>query len=188
MEIILINGEKRSGKNYLAELIKNEFKKHNKTFKIMAFADPIKDIISIALNISLDELDEYKNKKTPICINNKEVTNSRKILQDFGTEAMRKYFGESVWVDVFLRKIQNLNCDYILVPDFRFLIEALSSYTIHIINDDVIDTSDKHRSENELKDFKFLYKLNNTNHKITQKDVELLVSRIIKQTTTYPGY
>jgi len=171
MQIILVNGKKRSGKDYFASILKDELEKVGKTAEIMSFADPIKDILATTLNISLEELDEYKNQTYPIGVqvatyddyDCQYLTNFRAILQNFGTEAMKKYFGENVWSELLLERASQRGTDFVIVPDFRFLSECVSDITVRIRNDEIDNNcTDNHRSENELNDFEFKYTINNS--------------------------
>jgi len=192
MKIILINGKKRSGKDFVAAAIKNEFNKHNKTAEIMSFADPIKDIIAETLKITIQDLELYKNNPTEYMIELQKYPSSvmespsalnhidfRVILQRFGTESMKKWFGEEVWVNLLLSRAESLDVDYVLVPDFRFLCEAVSKETICVHNDDYSNANDAHRSENELNEFNFKYTINNTGYRDISKDIEDLVLKIL---------
>ena len=182
-KVILINGKKRSGKDYVAGLLKKKIEENGLSCEIISFAEPLKDILSMTLNVPLEELDDHKNNKTPIWISeevsyvkngvketyysDKQITDFRAILQNFGTEAMKKWFGENIWVDIALNRIKNSDAGFILIPDFRFLCEHIdNAITLKILNDAVDnDSSDTHRSENELNDFVFDLYLDNSGYK-----------------------
>ena len=161
-KIIMVSGLKRSGKDYISNIIKNELIKEGYTVDIFAFAKPIKDILTKTLNISLDELDTYKNEKTPIVIDDIEHTNMRNVLQDFG-KVMKNTFGKDVWSKAMIENINNSKADIIIISDFRFLIEyeSLKSLDCDIITVNVLDFNlkldDSHPSEKELIDNNFKY-------------------------------
>jgi hypothetical protein len=166
MEIILIGGKKRSGKDYFASLLQEELYKNEKTSCIISFADPLKEIISKTFDISLETLDEYKNRSMKVFVPSdefgkgiEEISNFRSIIQRLGTEAMKPIFGDDVWTNILLKKAQESNVDFVIVPDFRFKVEKISELTIEVINED-IESMDSHSSENELKDFKFKFSVN----------------------------
>jgi hypothetical protein len=185
MKYILINGKKRAGKDFFASLLKVELESAGYTAEVLSFAGPIKDIMSIALNITHDELDEFKNNKASICIQNKHVSDARQVLQNFGTEAMKKYFGEDVWVNLLCAQAEKTNADFIIVPDFRFFSEHLpGSVTVRIINSDTYSTLDLHRSENELNEFVFDYELDNTGYCLTVNNAKELAQAIISASVT----
>ena len=179
MKYILINGKKRAGKDFFASLLYAELVRAGYTVAVLSFADPIKDIMSVALNCTHDELNEFKNNKAPIYIQNKHVSDARQVLQNFGTEAMKKYFGEDVWVNLLRSRAEKTNADIIIVPDFRFFSEHLpGSTTVRVLNRDISGTSDAHRSENELNEFKFDYELDNTGYCLGARDAKELALEI----------
>ena len=164
--IILVHGQKRSGKNYLGSL----FEKYG-NFKQRAFADAMKDIISITFNINREFLEKLKNEEKEIYIKeeNKYVslTNFRRILQYFGTEAMKKYFGRNVWAELCFKEYKE--DDKWVITDLRFLEDELlyvknkfkDVITIKII-DNSIKRNDIHISEKEIDDKYFDYIFDNS--------------------------
>jgi hypothetical protein len=167
--VILISGKKRAGKDYIADIISKEF-----GFKKIAFANNLKEIISVTFNISLDELDLFKNEPQnfPIYFGDKK-TDFRKILQRCGT-AIKPIFGEDIWANLVKKRIEDLNSN-VVISDFRFLseyytLEDLNPLTIKVINRDLKDI-DNHISENELNDFNFDIILDNTSHKLTKDKI-----------------
>ncbi len=171
--VILISGYKRSGKDFVSHLLDKRFGDS----VVYSYATPLKKIIADTMSISLKELDDYKNDTEILytansdigvgCIGMKlPVTDFRTILQNFGTEAMKPWFGNAVWSDVFMR--QNFPNEYIIIPDWRFNIEyeeAKKMYRNVItlrINDDNIVNTDLHPSEAELEGFNFDYTIDNT--------------------------
>lgn len=103
--IIGICGHKGSGKDYLADILKEYT-----GFKVVHFADPIKDIISDLFKISKDELNELKNSEDSKILG----TNMRSILQVFGTNIMQRFCGKRIWVDLVLKE------DNLIIADVRF--------------------------------------------------------------------
>jgi len=183
-KFILINGKKRSGKDFFARLLQSEFQKLGKTSEVMSFADPIKDIIAMTLGISHDDLDNLKNNEENLLANingqQRIISNFRLILQNFGTEAMKKHFGENVWPNLLLEKANNTDADFIIVPDFRFLCENVTGgITVKIRNGDVQNSNDNHRSENELNDYVFDYELDNTGYSLTSKDANDFIEKVM---------
>ena len=196
--LILINGYKRSGKDYTGELITNLIGR--KKCNIVSFAEPIKKIIACTFDISLNELEKYKNTTESFGIETKvyskcqpsetlAFTNFRAILQKFGTEAMKPQFGNNVWAKLCIKKVRKSKKKINLITDFRFLteFEEAKKYsnkgkykliTINVFNND-IDNTDMHASESELKDnkFKFDFYIDNTSQPdITKKVEEILNS------------
>ncbi len=173
--VILISGYKRSGKDYIANEINKILKGKG---KVLSFADPMKEIIQNTFGITKEALNEYKNTpdeyglEIKVYPNNQpqgviKYINFREILQNFGTEGMKPVFGNDVWA--MLTKQRTLNEALSIIPDFRFKVEYdvfkndLEYKVITIrIQDDGINNLDTHSSENELKDFKFDYTIDNT--------------------------
>jgi len=183
-KIILVNGKKRSGKDYFSGLLKQELESNGRTVQIMHLADPMKEIISTVFECTKDELEEYKNnpERFPVTVfedtHGARDTDFRKILQLFGSEGMKPHFGDDVWAQLLMNKANKSNDDFIIVPDFRFLCEARSPYTVNVFNDD-INCTDSHKSENELNDFKFKYTIDNTGHKDITSQVQEVANGLL---------
>lgn len=164
--IIGICGHKGSGKDYLGAILR----KHT-GFKIVHFADPLKEMIAFLLNISIYELDDLKNHEDQNICN----TNMRSILQKFGTDIMQKQCGKDIWIK------QVLTEDNIIIPDVRFkhefdAISKKGGILIKLLG----GKTDSHISETELDEIdnsKFDFVFDNT-----YKDTEILnfASRILK--------
>ncbi|MCK4960169.1 MAG: hypothetical protein KAT00_12235, partial [Planctomycetes bacterium] len=138
-----------------------------------SFAEPLKDIICTTMGISRADLDMYKNDAEPICVreggdgyNHIAITDFRSILQMFGTDAMKKHFGQDVWVNLLIGKLPQSGT--VIISDWRFEheYELLKSYifgnitTVRVHDDDLTD--DGHASENDLNGFSYDYVLDNT--------------------------
>jgi hypothetical protein len=167
MKVILINGLKRSGKDFSANILLEKLPNSEK----IAFADPIKRILSNTLEISIDEFDDFKNNHYDIKYDSKSLT-FRKFIQNFG-ESVKNEFGNDIWAKLARDKILSSKKDYIIISDFRFLVEYETLKDLDIvtlkINDNSIQNDDTHISENELNDFEFDYQIDNT-----KKDPEIL--------------
>jgi len=112
-------------------------------WKIVKWADSLKDIVCILLNCTREQLEdtEFKNKelgeewncyitpqglKTQICIDeqyNKQILTPRKLLQLLGTECGRQIIHPNIWVNVVMN-------NYILDEGY--------SYDAKIINDNTL--------------------------------------------------
>ncbi|QAU04534.1 hypothetical protein Va1_239 [Vibrio phage Va1] len=186
--IIMIHGIYRSGKDYAAEQIETYLHEMGYTTEKMSFADPMKFILTKTLNVDLETFDNHKNNKSELFVQGDDLqnvflTDFRTLIQNFGTEAMKPIFGEHVWATLLYKKAIASEADFVIVPDFRFLTEQIKgASTIKVINKDV-EHGDGHRSENELKDFKFDYKIDNTGKPDISKDVKRIINSIIKKTT-----
>lgn len=154
-KIILINGKKRAGKDYVAKILKEKLG----NCEIFHYADSMKQIIADTFEISLEELENFKNENVEITFNGKR-TSFRRVLQCFATEACKKIFGKDIWKQIVLNKMEKSNAEYIIIPDFRFPEEYIEdSLTVKVLGG---DTNDTHISESALNDFKFDYIIDNT--------------------------
>lgn len=184
--IIQLSGRKRSGKDWTATAIKQQLESHGYSVEVMSFAEPLKDIASIILDMPLSDLEFAKNTDAYLL----ESTNSqpeylttfRLLLQKLGTEAMKKYFGKSVWYDLLINRIEQSSADYILVPDYRFPEETIPrALTVRIYSTSV-DLTDNHLSETALDDYVFDHVLDNSNKQLTESDIVHFVSNhIVKE-------
>ena len=167
-KVILISGKKRAGKNHCAEVLKAKLEQMGKTVLVTAYADPIKEILAISLNISVEELDTLKNNNDVLYSQDEnteiwQLTGARSLIQKFGTEAMKQYFGTDVWVNLMKLKIRETDADFVIIPDFRFPSENISHLTIKVKNDGVDKVAtDSHASETSLDGCESLYEVDNT--------------------------
>ena len=158
--IILIGHKKRQGKDTLAAMLSEIT-----GGEILSFADPMKEIIADTFNVPMGELEEAKNNELRV---RHEVRGGRykqtyrEVLQRFGTEAMKKQFGEDVWGKLAVDKIRGSSSDVIIIPGFRFNVEyaTLRSelpndriVTVNIVRDE--QHYDTHTSETALDGFDY---------------------------------
>ena len=188
--IIQIGGFKRSGKDTISKMIANHYQLSGKLVDIFHYADPLKQIAASIFDISLEQLDEFKNNKTELYRFNTyeepcKVTDFREILMKIGNEAIKPVFGSDVWQKIMLEKIEKSEADIIIIPDFRFAVEHIpNAVTIRINNSDIINDTD-HPSETELIDFDFDMSIDNTNYSQNQEEIsyycEQMIDNYIKQ-------
>ena len=184
--IIQLSGRKRSGKDWTATAIKQQLELHGYSVEVMSFAEPLKDIASIILDMPLFDLELAKNNNDAVyrtgSYDNEYLTTFRLLLHKLGTEAMKKHFGQSVWYDLLINRIEQSSADYILVPDYRFPEETIpGALTIRIYSTSV-DLTDNHISETALDNFVFDHVLDNSNKQLTESDIARFVSNhIIKE-------
>ena len=188
--IIQIGGFKRSGKDTISKMIANHYQSNGKLVDIFHYADPLKQIAASIFDISLEQLDEFKNNKTELYRFNTyeepcKVTDFREILMKIGNEAIKPVFGSDVWQKIMLEKIEKSEADIIIIPDFRFAVEHIpNAVTIRINNSDIINDTD-HPSETELIDFDFDMSIDNTNYSQNQEEIsyycEQMIDNYIKQ-------
>lgn len=189
MQLILVNGKKRSGKDFFAQILKTELSKLGKNAEVMSFAEPLKCIIADTFDITNKQLDDFKNDAEQVGIirtkmsgtDYEVLTDFRLILQRFGTEAMKKYFGEDVWVKLLADRAYKSKADFIIVPDFRFFTEDIGgAITVKIKNANFDNAGDLHRSETELDNFKFMYTFDNTDYPDISNTVREFAELIIE--------
>lgn len=116
--IIGLGYKARSGKNTVADILKNKY-----GFLQRAFADHLKLSIHRSLYINPYE-EDFKTKRFPLWGNR----TGREILQQFGTDAMRNGFDKDIWVKLALydEEFSPLYVDPVRVSfsDLRFENEA----------------------------------------------------------------
>ena len=187
--IIQIGGFKRSGKDTISKMIANHYQSKGKLVDILHYADPIKEHIYKLFNISLKQLDEFKNSKKELWSfdnydNAYKVTDFRDLLTSTG-DSFKSIFGDDIFLRLMLEKIEKSEADIIIIPDFRFAVEHIpNAVTIRINNYDIINDTD-HPSETELIDFDFDMSIDNTNYSQNQEEVsyycEQMINNYIKQ-------
>lgn len=184
-KIILISGGMRTGKDYLALKLKALFENDGRITSIDSLATPLKHIIADTFGITVDQLNTFKNEPADYGVEIKAYPNNqrpvvieyiswRKILQVFGTEAMKKYFTSTVWADLLVKKIHSTNASVFIVPDFRFHEEYeaiakvfgsnLTTIKIAVDNDTINYCNEEsiHSSEISLNNFTCDYIFQNT--------------------------
>lgn len=182
--IIQISGKKRSGKDTLAQFLTQVYQSQSKSVELLSYAEPLKQIAADIMQISTEQLDSYKNDPDSYKIqttNNDtliSVTNYRNLLQTLGSEAMKKWFGPSVWADLLNRRIQQSQADVIIVPDWRFKSEVIpESIKLRVLTH--IESTDTHISEVDLDNYTdFDLYVDNTNYGLTLSHVYTLVDRL----------
>ena len=131
-KVVMLHGTKRSGKDFSATMMQNLFKRLNVNTEIIAFAKPMKEIIATTLDITENQLEEFKNNPDNYTVHilngggangTEKETDCRKILQNFGSEAMKSVFGNDIWAMLALQKVQDSLSPFIIISDFRFDIE-----------------------------------------------------------------
>lgn len=162
----MFNGLKRSGKDtcskLLQEILKEDF---DLDFQILAFAKPMKNILSKSFGITLGELEQLKNVEDSIYFHNKEL-DFRKFIEEFG-QAVKEEMGQDIWARITWGKVEesieslDIGC---IISDFRFPIEYpnyrdFNIVTIKVDNDNILCSGSV--AETSLGDFKFDYHIQN---------------------------
>lgn len=171
--IITISGPARSGKDYIAGLLKERLN----NAKLYTLSSTLKEYLCEIFSLSLEELDRFKNSTEPFTVNG---TTMRTILQKFGTEIFVNKVDKLFWVNKIKEKIIADNVDYAIITDARFLHEIESfngALKIKVIADDTI-AENEHISERELDNYKFDYLIDNRNKPDLTKVIDKLVKKI----------
>ena len=195
---IAISGKLNSGKNTVAKFLSKYFKKklgeNNFKTKIVAFADPIKQIAMLMFPNTEKKywFGSSKLREEYIPFLNKKNLTYRKILLNLGK--LGRSYNENLWLDILFSNIVKYNSKYnlLIVSDVRFKNEfdALNKngfITIRICGKSDIDKLSTDISEIEqdnIKDNQFNFVINN---KSSLKDLEykvnLMVNKIIAKNT-----
>ena len=189
--VIQLLGQARSGKDWTASQFKAYFESQGKSVEIMSYAAPMKRIAATLFDITLEQLDNYKNHpleyviditqlsefKVPVDIHN---TNFRRFLQLLGNDAIKPIFGDDVWAKLAKTNIDKSTADVIIIPDCRFTVELneVGGTTVRIVNNSLPPPMN-HPSELELLNYVTHYSLDNTDHSLTSEDIETIAQRIL---------
>ena len=189
--VIQLLGQARSGKDWTASQLKAYFESQGKSVEIMSYAAPMKRIAATLFDITLEQLDNYKNHpleyviditqlsefKVPVDIHN---TNFRRFLQLLGNDAIKPIFGDNVWANLAKANIDKSTADIIIMPDCRFTVELseVGGTTVRIVNNSLPPPMN-HPSELELLNYVTHYSLDNTDHSLTSDDIETIAQRIL---------
>lgn len=160
---ILISGQKRSGKDYISNIIKSQYTNKN----IIKFADKLYEVVKVLFNIDRDIIEKSPDlniKEKLIVYNDKSL---RFFLQQFGTEFIREKIGKNFWIDTLIQNnLQLIENNNAIIADVRFLNElnCINDYKnikILIINNNT--STDSHSSETLLEPNNFDIVLDNSN-------------------------
>lgn len=110
--IVYLNGPPHSGKDEIAAIMSIRYGFHH-----LKFADVIKDIVCAAFSINRLELEELKDKISPL-----DVT-YRQFLIMISEEFFKPKFGKSVFGDMILEKVRRTPHERIIFSDSGFFDE-----------------------------------------------------------------
>ena len=149
-----ISGKKGSGKDLVGKIIQGNTQP---PYRVMKFADKIKDIVCLLTGCSRDDLEnrEFKNKELGGEWNN---MTPREFLQLLGTEACRNVIHPDIWVNALFANYDtssNYDSNWI-ITDVRFenecqAIKDRGGIIIRINRDS--DVVDDHTSETALDNY-----------------------------------
>lgn len=173
IKIIIISGKAKSGKNLIANIIKNNI--YNKKTIILAYAFYLKEY---AKNIS--SWDGNENNKP------------RTLLQELGIELIKNKIDENLLIRRMLEDIEIYSYffDIVIISDARFANEInviKDKYedviTIHVdgIENDLTDEQRSHITENALDNYdKYDYIIkNNGTKKDLEEKIDMIMGRIV---------
>lgn len=171
-KIILISGLKRSGKNYISNIMKNIMLDNGEIVVEKSFAYYMKYILSTTMGVSMDTFERLKNDNTIISDDTGEInTTARKMLQTFGSDMMYELFGNTIWSDLSVKDLlKTVQSGVVIYTDFRHVHEynaIMNEFgdciTIRVEDGRVALPTD-HESERNLTDanFKFDYVIDNS--------------------------
>lgn len=133
--VVGLRGKKSTGKNYVANVAKDALENEGFAVETGAFADDLKTFCINVLGLTETQCygsDADKNSPTrylwknlPEAIQRKYPDKSgamtaREVLQVFGTDVIREYFGTHIWVEALHNKILRSESDYFFITDVRF--------------------------------------------------------------------
>jgi len=162
-KIIAICGEKRSGKDVLANYIAHKY-----GYTKLAFADPLKNIVKVIfgfndIQVGIDEINCDGTEKDTI--DERWGVSPRQALQFFGTEIFQNNIQQLIpninkdfFANTLIKKIKE-NHTYV-ISDIRFLheyekLKTLDLTIIRIIRPNDFSYTDNHVSEQEFKKIPF---------------------------------
>lgn len=182
MSIIILRGFSHSGKDYIGQILCNNF-----SYKRFAFADSLKNMIQTDLKCSWEHLHTQEGKQQ-ICNNDPHKRTYRQILID---EALRL---RNIDNDIFAKDccyaINKLKLEepvQIVITDWRYsneltiLEQAFPRYKItpvHIQSTKQTKSPINDISEHQLDDRCYDYQLINQMNDTIYKDIELLITFI----------
>ena len=188
--VIQLLGQARAGKDFTASALKSYYESIGKSVEIYSYAAPMKQIAATLFDITLGQLDDFKNQPInyPVTILSRYYgksivdTDMRIFLQRLGNEAIKPIFGDTVWANLMQSAISKSSADIIIIPDCRFQVElaTIGGITIRVINT-ALPPPMQHASELELAETPTDYTLNNTNYKATESNIAYLAQRILHE-------
>ena len=191
--VIQLLGFARAGKDFTATQLKLYYESIGKSVEILSYAAPMKQIAATLFDISLEQLDDFKNRDRQVSIevydHNKDTQfyrdsieidiTFREFLQRLGNEAVKPLFGDAVWANLMQQAISKSTADIIIIPDCRFTVEleAVGGTTIRVLNS-ALPAPMQHASELELAEVSTDFVLDNTNYQETSADIAHLANQI----------
>ncbi len=189
--IIAFSGRKGAGKNTVAEFVAFQFLPAYVTE--YSFADPLKEFCIEILGLQHKQCygtDEEKETPTKyqwedvpiVCNKHHGAMTGREVMQVFGTECIRAWFG-NVWAEATVRRIQKSTIPIALITDNRFpdevktILDYCRGYVIRLTRSP-FGIKDQHASEASLDDYdwsqKKCYVLDNAKMSIEEQNQAMI--------------
>lgn len=155
-KLIGICGKKGHGKNTVATMIIDSMlDNEQRLYDEKSFAEPIKLMVSALTNCPLESLSTQEGKEALSPIRRNDVGDHftyRELLQLYGTDLGRNYFGPDIWVDALFSGWDGT--ENWIITDVRFpneveAIQARGGIVIRVIRPDM-PNEDTHESETAL--------------------------------------
>jgi predicted kinase len=175
MTVLGIVGLKGSGKGVVAARLVT---KHN--FKVVKFADPLKDMLRVLGLNDYDLEGEGKEKANGLVCGR----TPRHAMQTLGTEWGRNHIGDEIWIEAWLRRAVAVQ-ENVVADDVRFgneaaAIKAANGLLVKVVPQDNNFPTQNHPSETEVNsiftDFVIMNDRVNLNelHKRTDEVMDLI--------------
>jgi len=120
-KLIILTGYSRCGKDSTAKGLKEIYGKEGKTVDIFNFSWVLKKILAKILDISIDQLDEIKNKD--ITYATRYFTLNMRSLLKRTADVFRELRGDSFFAQQVMDLINSSNADICIITDMRFRVE-----------------------------------------------------------------
>lgn len=190
--IIQLLGQARAGKDFTAASLKTYYESEGLSTELKSYAAPMKRIAASIFGITLEQLDDFKNRsdEVSICVydwkeylitSNSLETNFRTFLQRLGSDSVKPEFGNSVWADLMKSNISQSEADIVIITDCRFSTEVRTfseAVLVRVVNNALAEPMN-HASELELIDYPVDLTLDNTNYKSNKEDIANLAELIL---------
>ena len=184
MKVILISGKAQHGKDTCGKFFDIELRAKGFSTQIVHFGDALKYVCSQYYN--------WNGEKDEV---------GRSLLQTVGTEIVRRK-DEHFWTDFVGRLARTFNCDYVIIPDWRFeeehdrllqwfdfndiitiRVERYEKWEeegeqIPFVNEAMTLSQLHHRSETELDNYPCQYHIVNTTFEELEQSVDYILEEI----------
>lgn len=158
--IVGLTGKKGAGKDMVGTYL---IEQHG--FVRVSFAQALKQSVAALLNITLDQIEQWKNDPHAVVhvgiaveegwLVGGTTLSFRNFLQRYGTEAHREQFGDGFWLDAASQRIAELHASGhrdLVFTDVRFdneaeLIRTLGGSVVRVWRPEAESSADEHASE-----------------------------------------